>query len=246
MVLTGRYPAPLRLNPRPRGVLAISFAPGEVWANCASESVQIRCSTILSRHSSSLGVVVAIRAIRVIDGIGKVQHEVPADNEELARAMCRFRCCCHQNSLYQLHTSRSHGYVSIISRFGGNTSMPALAMPVLCVAQFVAVLDATIVTTSLPAIRLALGFSDAGLQWVFTAYALVFGGLLIFGGRVADVAGRRRTFLIGPGLFTAASAGCALAWSPAALVAARVLQAAGAALLSPAALALLTTLSEPG
>ena len=107
-------------------------------------------------------------------------------------------------------------------------------------------LDATIVTTALPAIRQALGFSDAGLQWVFTAYALVFGGLLICGGRVADLAGRRRTFLIGLGLFTAASAGCALAWSPAALVAARVLQGAGAALLSPAALALLTTLSEPG
>ena len=154
--------------------------------------------------------------------LGKVQREVPADNEELARAMCRFRCCCHQNSLYQLHTSRSHGYVSIMSRFGGNTSAPALAMPVLCVAQFVVVLDATIVTTALPSIRQALGFSGAGLQWVFTAYALVFGGLLIFGGRVADVAGRRRTFLIGLGLFTTASGGCALAWSPAALVAARV------------------------
>ena len=119
-------------------------------------------------------------------------------------------------------------------------------MAVICVAQFVVVLDATIVTAALPAIRQALGFTDAGLQWVFTAYALVFGGLLIFGGRVADVVGRRRTFLIGLVLFTAASAGCALAWSPAALVAARVLQGAGAALLSPAALALLTTLSEPG
>ena len=95
-------------------------------------------------------------------------------------------------------------------------------------------------------IRQALGFSQAGLQWVFTAYALVFGGLLIFGGRVADLAGQRRTFLIGLAVFTAASAGCALAWSPAALVAGRVLQGAGAALLSPAALALLTTLSEPG
>jgi MFS family permease len=117
---------------------------------------------------------------------------------------------------------------------------------VICVAQFVVVLDATIVTTALPAVRQSLGFSDAGLQWVFTAYALVFGGLLIFGGRVADVAGRRRTFLIGLGLFAAASAGCALAWSSATLVAGRVLQGAGAALLSPAALALLTTLSDPG
>jgi MFS family permease len=134
-----------------------------------------------------------------------------------------------------------------MSAFAGNTSgPPGWTLPVLCVAQFVVVLDATIVTTALPAIRQALGFSQAGLQWVFTAYTLVFGGLLIFGGRVADVAGRRRTFLIGLGLFTAASAGCALAWSPAALVTARVLQGAAAALLSPAALALLTTLSGAG
>jgi MFS family permease len=120
------------------------------------------------------------------------------------------------------------------------------AIALICAAQFVVVLDATIVVTTLPAIRQALGFRDADLQWVFTAYTLVFGGLLICGGRVADLAGRRRTFLIGLGLFTAASAGCALAWSAAALIAARVLQGAGAALLSPAALALLTTLSEPG
>ncbi len=140
-----------------------------------------------------------------------------------------------------------------MSGFGGNTlggntplAARASALPVLCIAQFVVVLDATIVTSALPAIRQALGFSDPGLPWVFTAYALVFGGLLIFGGRVADLAGRRRTFLIGLGVFTAASAGCAVAWSPEALVTARVLQGAGAALLSPAALALLTTLSEPG
>ena len=134
-----------------------------------------------------------------------------------------------------------------MSGFGGNSSAARVwALPVLCVAQFVVVLDATIVTSALPAIRQALGFSQAGLQWVFTAYALVFGGLLIFGGRVADLAGQRRTFLIGLAVFTAASAGCALAWSPAALVTGRVLQGAGAALLSPAALALLTTLSEPG
>ena len=132
--------------------------------------------------------------------------------------------------------------------FDGNTPLAARvrALPVLCIAQFVVVLDATIVTSALPAIRQALGFSQAGLQWVFTAYALVFGGLLIFGGRVADLVGRRRTFLIGFGLFTATSAGCALAWSPGALVTARVLQGAGAALISPPALALLTTLSEPG
>jgi EmrB/QacA subfamily drug resistance transporter len=135
-----------------------------------------------------------------------------------------------------------------MSAFGGNNPHKGttLALAVVCVAQFVVVLDATIVTTALPAIRQALGFSDADLQWVFTAYALVFGALLIFGGRLADIAGRRRTFLLGLGLFGVASAGCALAWSPAALVAARVFQGAGAALLSPAALAILTTITEPG
>jgi EmrB/QacA subfamily drug resistance transporter len=132
--------------------------------------------------------------------------------------------------------------------FGGNNPRDGrpLALAVVCVAQFVVVLDLTIVTAALPAIRQALGFSDAELQWVFTAYALVFGGLLIFGGRVADVVGRRRTFLIGLALFALASVGCALAWSPEALVAARVLQGAGAALLSPAALAVLTTFTEAG
>jgi len=121
-----------------------------------------------------------------------------------------------------------------------------LAIAVICVAQFVVVLDVTIVVTALPAIGPALGFLQAGQQWVFTAYALVFGGLLILGGRAADVFGHRRIFLAGLGVFTAGSIGCALAWSPTALVAGRVLQGAGAALLSPAALALLTTVTEPG
>ena len=135
-----------------------------------------------------------------------------------------------------------------MSRLGGNNpdDHRPLALAVICVAQFVVVLDVTIVTTALPAIRQALGFSDTELQWVFTGYALVFGGLLIFGGRMADVAGRRLTFLIGLTLFALASIGCALAWSPEALVTARLVQGAGAALLSPAALALLTTLTEAG
>jgi MFS family permease len=146
-----------------------------------------------------------------------------------------------------LHTVRSHGYVPGMSGFDGNNPRAQpLAIAIVCVAQFVVVLDVTIVTTALPAIRQGLGFTDTELQWVFTAYALVSGGLLICGGRIADVAGRRRTFLVGLGLFSAASAACAVAWSPEALVAGRVLQGFGAALLSPAALAVLTTLSEPG
>ncbi|MFZ1118050.1 MAG: MFS transporter, partial [Propionibacteriaceae bacterium] len=115
--------------------------------------------------------------------------------------------------------------------FAGNSRRAWPAVAVVCVAQFVVVLDVTIVTTALPAIRPALGFSDAGQQWIFTAYALVFGALLICGGRVADVFGHRRIFLIGLCLFTVASVGCALAGSAAALVAARVVQGAGAAML---------------
>jgi len=135
-----------------------------------------------------------------------------------------------------------------MSSFAGNSKHRAesLAIAIVCISQFMVILDVTIVVIALPAIRDGLEFRDADLQWVFTAYTLVFGGLLICGGRAADVAGRRRIFLIGLGLFSAASAGCALAWSPAALVTVRILQGAGAALLSPAALALLTTLSEPG
>src|SRR5687767_1978937 len=173
---------------------------------------------------------------------------MPTQNWQLARVLRPIDCCFHQKSLYQLHNQKCRGYVSGMSSFAGNSRHRAgpRAIAIVCVSQFMVVLDVTIVVIALPAIRDGLEFSDADLQWVFTAYTLVFGGLLICGGRLADVAGRRRIFLIGLGLFSAASAGCTLAGSPEALVALRVLQGAGAALLSPAALALLTTLSEPG
>jgi MFS family permease len=192
-------------------------------------------------------MVVALMALRVINRVGKVQRKVSAHNGELARVLGPVGCF-HQNSLYQLLDLKRHGYVSSMSSFAGNSRHRAgpLATAIVCVSQFMVILDVTIVVIALPAIRDGLEFSDADLQWVFTAYTLVFGGLLICGGRLADVAGRRRIFLIGLGLFSAASAGCTLAGSPEALVALRVLQGAGAALLSPAALALLTTLSEPG
>jgi MFS family permease len=115
--------------------------------------------------------------------------------------------------------------------------MPLL---LLCVAQFVVVLDVTIVAVALPAIRDALGFSTAGLQWVVTAYTLSFGGLLVAAGRLGDLAGRRRVFRAGLVLFGAASLACALAPGGSALIAARAVQGAGAALQAPAGLALVT------
>src|ERR1700744_760261 len=108
----------------------------------------------------------------------------------------------------------------------------------LSIAQFVAVLDGTIVAVALPSIQHDLGFSSGSLQWVVTAYTLVFGGLLIPAGRAGDVFGRRRLFAVGLGLFAAASAGCATAVAPAELIGLRALQGGACALFVPAALAL--------
>jgi MFS family permease len=95
------------------------------------------------------------------------------------------------------------------------------ALALLCGAFFMVLLDAAIVLVALPSIQADLGFSAQGLQWVLSAYALSFGGLLLLGGRAADLLGRRRLFITGVLCFTAASLVCGLAWSPAALLAAR-------------------------
>jgi EmrB/QacA subfamily drug resistance transporter len=108
------------------------------------------------------------------------------------------------------------------------------------------ILDATIVLVALPSIQADLGFSEQGLQWVLSAYALTFGGLLLLGGRAADLLGRRRLFMTGVLLFTAASLVCGLAWSPAALLAARVVQGVGAAIMTPTALSIISTTFPEG
>jgi MFS family permease len=113
-------------------------------------------------------------------------------------------------------------------------------LPLLCSAQFLLVLDVTIVAVALPSVREALGFSAAGLQWVLSAYTLAFGGLLVAAGRAGDLFGGRRLFAIGLGLFGTASLSCGVATSAAALIASRAVQGVGAALAAPAALALLT------
>jgi EmrB/QacA subfamily drug resistance transporter len=112
--------------------------------------------------------------------------------------------------------------------------------------QFMVILDTGIVTIALPSIRRSLGFSAADLPWVMDAYMLVLGGLVLVGGRAADLMGRRTALLIGLGAFTLASAACALAPEAWTLVAARVAQGAGAALAAPAALALITDTFPPG
>jgi EmrB/QacA subfamily drug resistance transporter len=121
-----------------------------------------------------------------------------------------------------------------------------LALSLLCAAQFMVILDVTVVNVALPSIQASVGFSLADLQWVVTAYTLAFGGLLLLGGRAADLLGRRRVFLTGLAVFTAASLAAGLATSQEALLAARALQGVGAALLSPAALSLVTALFPDG
>jgi EmrB/QacA subfamily drug resistance transporter len=120
------------------------------------------------------------------------------------------------------------------------------ALALLCGAFFMVVLDATIVLVALPSIQADLGFSEQGLQWVLSAYALTFGGLLLLGGRAADLLGRRRLFMTGVLFFTAASLMCGLAWSPAALLAARVVQGVGAAIMTPTALSIISTTFPEG
>src|SRR3954466_15042040 len=113
-------------------------------------------------------------------------------------------------------------------------------LTVLALAQFMVVLDVTIVNVALPDIQADLGFSAAGLQWVVSAYTLLFGGFLLLGGRAGDLLGRRRMFTSGMALFTGASLVAGLAPSPGVLIAARAAQGLGGALLSPAALSILT------
>src|SRR5436305_1591060 len=121
-----------------------------------------------------------------------------------------------------------------------------LALILLCAVQFMVVLDVSIVNVALPTIKEALNFSDANLQWVVSAYTLTFGGFLMLGGRVADLLGRKRLFMAGLVLFSGASLACGLSGSDSQLIAFRAIQGLGAAVISPAALSILTTTFREG
>src|SRR5436309_4668481 len=130
-----------------------------------------------------------------------------------------------------------------------NTNMHTnrwLVLVLVCVAQFMVVLDATIVNVALPSIQRGLHFSPVSLQWIVNAYTLVFGGFLLLGGRAADLLGRQRLFIAGIVVFTAASLLNAVATSSGMLIGGRALQGLGAALVSPAALSIITTTFEEG
>ena len=123
---------------------------------------------------------------------------------------------------------------------------PWLVLVLVCLAQFMVILDATIVNVALPSIQTDLEMTEANLQWVVNSYALLFGGFLLLGGRAGDLIGRKRVFLAGVIVFTAASLVCGLAQSETWLILARGVQGLGAALVSPAALSIVTTTFKEG
>jgi EmrB/QacA subfamily drug resistance transporter len=129
---------------------------------------------------------------------------------------------------------------------GTQDSRRWLALAVIVAAQFMVVLDVAIVNVALPSIKTDLDFSQESLQWVITAYSIFFGGVLLLGGRLADLLGRRRIFMAGLALFTVSSLLDGLAWSEGSLITFRCLQGLGAALVSPAALSILTTTFREG
>ncbi|HEY8647672.1 MAG TPA: MFS transporter [Gaiellaceae bacterium] len=121
-----------------------------------------------------------------------------------------------------------------------------LVLVLVCIAQFMVILDATIVNVALPSIQHGLHFSATSLQWIVNAYALVFGGFLLLGGRASDIFGRQRLFIAGVIVFTVASLISGIATSAGVLIAGRALQGLGAALVSPAALSIVTTTFAEG
>jgi len=123
---------------------------------------------------------------------------------------------------------------------------PGLVLLIACAAQFMVILDVSIVNVALPSIRTALHFSEDGLQWVVSAYTITFAGFLMLGGRAGDLLGRKRMFLVGVGLFSLASLLGALAATSAQLVAARALQGVGGAVVAPATLSIITTTFNEG
>jgi EmrB/QacA subfamily drug resistance transporter len=120
------------------------------------------------------------------------------------------------------------------------------ALTVVCAAFFMTILDVSIVNVALPSIGTSLHFSQDNLQWVITAYAITYGGFLLLAGRLADLYGRRRVFMIGVVIFTLASLFCGLAWSESVLIASRAVQGLGAAVITPSALSIVMTTFEEG
>jgi EmrB/QacA subfamily drug resistance transporter len=147
----------------------------------------------------------------------------------------------HKASRAAATTGRGVKPAGAASKAAGPAGLRGLALALILAASFMVVLDFSIVNVALPSIEAELGFPASSVQWIVTAYAISFGGLLILGGRAADLFGRRRVFITGLLIFTAASLAGGLAHDPVLLVVSRLVQGGGSALVAPAALSLITT-----
>jgi EmrB/QacA subfamily drug resistance transporter len=157
--------------------------------------------------------------------------------------------CFHRSSFYRFTSSQGRGRVTTVIGYDGNRRTASerwVALVLLCAVEFAVVGALTVVAIALPSIGDDLGFSRSGRQWVISAYVLTFGGFLLPGGRAADLWGRRRVFVVGLALFSAASLVCGATGSAALLVGARAAQGLGAGVVTPAALAILTDLFSEG
>src|SRR5438270_2939461 len=157
---------------------------------------------------------------------------------------CRNNCSAGSLVTYIVEPANYLGSLQMTEQIVDRRRWFGLA--VLVAAQFMVVLDIAIVNVALPTIKTDLHFSQESLQWVITAYSILFGGVLLLGGRMADLLGRRRMFMAGLTLFTVSSLLDGLAWSEGSLILFRSLQGLGAALLAPAALSILTTTFREG
>src|SRR4051794_9267723 len=145
--------------------------------------------------------------------------------------------------MYEVHVRRTRTpYKDVVQGDPVEKNRRWLALVAVALATFMTYLDNNVVNVALPSIQRDLNLTISGLEWVTSGYILVFAGLLLLGGRLADVLGMRPTFFVGLGIFTVASLGAGLAGSQELLIGARAVQGVGAALLTPTALALVRTL----
>src|SRR5882757_9036222 len=181
------------------------------------------------------------------DVVAFVAGQSPASGEDASPASGR---SCSRCSSSRRLRSRKVTAMSDVAITPSEAARPFRAsanavLVVVAVAQFMVVLDASVVNVALPSIQRDVGFSEQSLSWVLNAYTLLFGGFLLLGGRAADRLGRRRLFMAGIALFTGASLACGLSQSEATLLIARGAQGFGGAMVSPAALSIiLTTFAE--
>jgi EmrB/QacA subfamily drug resistance transporter len=191
----------------------------------------------------------ALRGLATMGGMGAASTP-PSQEATLTAAQARERDCpvlpCVPFTTVNADLVTAEDIAAPSATDGAPPQRLGLALVVISTAQLMVVLDATIVTVALPSIQRSLHFSTADLQWVLSAYTLTFGGLLLFGGRLGDVFGRRRMFIVGLVLFSGASLAGGLATTSGWLVAARAVQGCGAAIAAPTALALIGDSFEEG